>query len=176
MDKVYPAGSVEGSKTDQDFRCVKALQNTRHGNRIVDGRLFHTSLLCPTINWNARQWSFRVASRRHRGPRHRMVRASRWGMGIDVADPTTDVPDMISTTLQSHKQVELMKLVGSSVAYAFDHSRMHSSVEPDLAPLPRQTWAGRAGRPEIRGVSLRHSSCSSSVGRGRYPKWQAASA
>lgn len=77
-----------------------------------------------------------------------MVHASRWGMGIDVADSTTDMPDIISTTLESHKQVELMKLVGSAVAYAFNHSRMHSSVEPDLAPSSRQTWAGRAGRPE----------------------------
>lgn len=59
-----------------------------------------------------------------------MVRASRWGMGIDVADPTTDVPDIISTTLELHKQAELMKLVGSSVAYVFDHSRMNPTSRP----------------------------------------------
>jgi hypothetical protein len=45
-----------------------------------------------------------------------MVHASRWGMRIDVADSTTDMPGVMSTTLESHKQVELMKLVGSSVA------------------------------------------------------------
>lgn len=39
-----------------------------------------------------------------------------------------DVPEFISITLQSHKQVELIKLAGSSVAYVFDHSRMNLSM------------------------------------------------